>query len=74
VKGDASLIEILESVVVATVGILILVLALGVSWLVVCSIVKLIALCFGLTCSWAKATGIWLILLLLQSVFHRTDR
>lgn len=41
--------------------------ALG--WLLTCGIIKLICLCFGLTFSWLTATGIWLIMILLRSVF-----
>ena len=47
-------------------GILIVfALALGISWLATCGIIKLITLCFGLTFSWPIATGIWLCLFLL---------
>lgn len=37
-----------------------------VSWLSTCGIVKLITLCFDMTFSWAIATGVWLILFLLN--------
>lgn len=39
------------------------------SWLLTCGLIKLITLCFGLTFSWAIATGIWLIILILKSIF-----
>jgi hypothetical protein len=42
---------------------------LGVSWIATCGIIKLITLCFGWTFSWGIATGIWLIMCLLSSVF-----
>lgn len=51
--------------------IIIYLLALGVSWLLTCGIVKLITLCFGLTFSWPIATGIWLILWLVGSVVNK---
>ena len=43
--------------------------AFALSWLLTCGIIKLICLCFGLTFSWLIATGIWLIMILLRSVF-----
>ena len=39
------------------------------SWLFTCGIIKLICICFGLTFSWAIATGVWLVMILLRSVF-----
>lgn len=41
----------------------------GISWILSCGIIKLICLCFGLKFKWSVATGIWLIMCLLQSVF-----
>jgi hypothetical protein len=49
--------------------VLALVLMYAFSWLVTCGIIKLICLCFGLAFSWAIATGIWLIMILLRSIF-----
>lgn len=50
-------------------GILIILLVfmvlLGASWILTCGVIKLITICFGLTFSWAVATGIWLILCLI---------
>lgn len=43
------------------------------SWLIVCGIIKLITMCFGLTFKWSVATGIWLILLLLKLVFGKSE-
>lgn len=42
------------------------------SWIVTCGIIKLITMCFGLTFSWGMATGIWLIWLMLKSLFSNT--
>lgn len=39
------------------------------SWIITCGIIKLITMCFGLTFSWGMATGIWLIWILLKSLF-----
>lgn len=55
-----------------TAGIMaavIIVASLGVSWITACGIIKLITLCFGWTFSWGIATGIWLVMCLLSSVF-----
>ena len=46
-------------------------LALALSWIVTCGIIKLITLCFGFAFSWLIATGIWLVFLLLRSVFRK---
>ena len=44
----------------------------GISWICTCGIIKLITLCFGWTFKWPVATGIWLIMFLLSSVFKTT--
>lgn len=43
------------------------------SWIVTCGIVKLITLCFGWYFSWPIATGIWLIIILISSVFTQSS-
>lgn len=55
-------------------GILLIIvslLALALSWIVTCVIIKLITLCFGVAFSWLIATGIWLVFLLLKLVFGK---
>ena len=52
--------------------ILLLAICYAISWIITCGIIKLITICFGLTFSWAIATGFWLILCLLMSVFSVT--
>lgn len=52
--------------------IAILAIALGISWICTVGIVYLITLCFHLKFTWLIATGIWLVLLLLSSVFSVT--
>lgn len=42
-----------------------------VSWILTCGIIKLITLCFGLSFSWLIATGIWLIMCVVQSILKR---
>lgn len=50
--------------------ILMLMMILAFSWALTCGIVYLIFCCFSLVFSWPVATGIWLILLILGSVFR----
>ena len=64
--------KIAEGGAVALVVIVILALCYGLSWIVTCGIIKLITMCFGLTFKWSVATGIWLIMCLLQTVFKTT--
>lgn len=61
-----------EAIIVLIIGIILLVLCYGISWIVTCGIIKLITLCFGLTFKWSIATGIWLIICLLRSIFRVT--
>lgn len=42
---------------------------IALSWLTTCGLLYLITLCFGWAFSWSIATGIWLVLLLLSSIF-----
>ncbi|MSA02233.1 hypothetical protein GKG47_09300 [Lactonifactor sp. BIOML-A3] len=56
----------------ALVIILIIAVAYGFSWIVTCGIIKLITICFGLTFKWNVATGIWLVICILKSVFNIT--
>ena len=63
-----------EAIIVLIIGIILLVLCYGISWIVTCGIIKLITLCFGLTFKWSVATGIWLIICLLRSIFRVTVR
>lgn len=63
-----------EAIIVLIIGAILLVLCYGISWIVTCGIIKLITLCFGLTFKWSIATGIWLIICLLRSIFRVTVR
>lgn len=38
-------------------------------WIITVGIIKLITICFGWTFKWSVATGIWLIICILQSIF-----
>ena len=51
------------------IGLIIALLTGGfMTWLITCGVIKVITLCFGLTFSWPVATGIWLVLLLLNQI------
>ena len=64
--------KIAEGGTVALLVIVIVAVCYGFSWIVTCGIIKLITMCFGLTFKWSIATGIWLIICLLQSIFKVT--
>ena len=64
--------KIKQGGIVAVVVILLFVICRGISWIVTCGIIKLITMCFGLEFSWAVATGIWLIICILKSIFNVT--
>lgn len=64
--------KIKQGGIVAVVVILIVAVCYGISWIVTCGIIKLITMCFGLEFSWAVATGIWLIICILKSIFNVT--
>ena len=51
------------------IGGIMTILAFALSWIITCGLVKLITWCFGWTFSWAIATGIWALTLLLKSIF-----
>ena len=38
-------------------------------WIITVGIIKLITMCFGWTFKWSVATGIWMIICILQSIF-----
>ena len=44
-------------------------LVLALSWGVTVGLVYLICLCFGLEWSWLIGTGVWLVFLILKSIF-----
>lgn len=61
--------KIKEGGIIAAVTILIIAALYGISWIITCGILKLITICFGWTFMWRIATGIWLIICILQSIF-----
>lgn len=48
------------------------ILTAALSWIITVGVVKLITLCFGWTFSWGIATGVWLVMFLLKSIFSVT--
>lgn len=48
---------------------LFIIFAYTLSWIVTCGLIKLITLCFGWAFSWAIATGVWIVLVILKSIF-----
>ena len=55
-------------------GVLLFVIVEAISWIITCGIIKLITLCFGWTFSWAIATGIWFVMILLKRVFSSGNK
>ena len=53
-------------------AILIIAACVFLEWIITVGIIKLITMCFGLTFKWSIATGIWLIICILRSVFNVT--
>lgn len=64
----------LGKIISAILGIIIIGVLMAIYWICTCGVLYLIALCFGLAFSWKIATGIWLCLLLLSSVFKSSDK
>ena len=71
-KNLKNKITLAEGGVSILVFIAIIAVCYGFSWIVTCGIIKLITMCFGWTFKWSVATGIWLIICLLQSIFKVT--
>ena len=64
--------KIKQGGIAAAVVILLVTVCYGISWIATCGIIKLITMCFGWEFSWAIATGIWLIICILKSIFNVT--
>lgn len=62
--------KIAEGGIVAIIFIALLTAAFGISWIVTCGIIKLITMCFGWSFKWLIATGIWLIMILVSTIFQ----
>ena len=64
--------NIAEGGIVALIAIVMFLVLGAISWLITCGIFYLITLCFSLEFSWLTATGVWLIMVLLRSIFSVT--
>ena len=63
-----------EGGIVALISIALLIGFGAISWLITCGIFYLITLCFSLEFSWLTATGVWLVMILLKSIFNTTNK
>lgn len=52
-------------------GALITLLCIGLSYITTCGLIWLITICFGWTFSWLLATGVWLLMIILRSIFKK---
>ena len=50
-------------------AILVITACVFLEWIITVGIIKLITMCFRWTFKWPVATGIWLIICILQSIF-----
>ena len=50
-------------------AILVIAASVFLEWIITVGIIKLITMCFGWTFKWSVATGVWLIICVLQSIF-----
>ena len=64
--------KVTEGGIVALISIAILIGLGSISWLITCGLFYLITLCFSLEFSWLTATGVWLVMILLRSIFSIT--
>ena len=64
--------KVTEGGIVALIAIVMFLVLGAISWLITCGIFYLITLCFGLEFSWLTATGVWLVMVLLRSIFSVT--
>lgn len=62
----------MEKPIDVILGLLMVIALLGLSWAVTVGLVKLITLCFGIEFSLKIATGIWIVILILRSIFKTT--
>lgn len=57
----------------ALLGLLVIIFAVGLSYLIVAGLTYLICLGFGLAWSWLLALGAWALILLLRSIFKSSN-
>ena len=66
--------KVAEGGIVALAAIVIFLVLGAISWLITCGLFYLITLCFSLEFSWLTATGVWLVMILLKSIFNTTNK
>ena len=66
--------NIAEGGIVALIAIVMFLVLGAISWIITCGIFYLITLCFSLEFSWLTATGVWLVMILLKSIFNTTNK
>ena len=66
--------KVTEGGIVALVAIVIFLVLGAISWIITCGVFYLITLCFSLEFSWLTATGVWLVLILLKSIFNTANK
>ena len=66
--------KVTEGGIVALIAIVIFLVLGAISWIITCGIFYLITLCFSLEFSWLTATGVWLVLILLKSIFNTANK
>lgn len=61
----------MKKLITFIIGLVILIGSVFLNWLIVAGIVKVLSLCFGFAFSFKVATGIWLVILILESIFKQ---
>lgn len=62
-----------KSIIAMLVVLLVYLIGYAASWIITCGIFKLVTMCFDWTFKWSIATGIWLIICVLKTIFtHNT--
>lgn len=61
----------MKKLVTFIIGIVILMSSIFLNWLIATGLVKVLSLCFGFTFSFKVANGIWLVILILKSMFEQ---
>ena len=63
----------IKQIIKIMVVVLILSVCAITSWAIVCGVIKLITMCFGIDFSFKVATGIWLTFILIKFYFGPAD-
>ena len=55
-------------------ALLIAVMAYAISWAITCGLIAILFMCFGWEFSLAIATGIWIVICILRSIFNSSHK